>query len=591
MEGYLTIPPDRGTILGRALWKTRYVVIGGPQRDSTPHNGDRPVRAKDASARTLKEKPSVLADQASGTFLSIYKNKDDTEPVQQYSLASISECHVQLLAHRKQGPILPTLAIWISPDPAADKLRKRRSSRTAGLTSSKETGPTTLWFRVCPDEQTLALSDWSRYIQSLIQPTIPDRHPISPISPTSPSFINPFSPATRSSMHARPAGSARPAHTSYSSESPSLRSRRSDISSSHNSSSTQNASSANDYTPVYPNDIPSPAMTVPDYPDEFIEGWTSAQGRSSTLGSPIRVRGSMGPSQVTMPVGADSSSPPGARETILDRAFSMRYIPGADTAIPGEEKLSSLARFDALMREAEERRGSQQRESAAIKEPARSNWDDESDADSMAGDQIAEEDSDGDNFAQDMDQTPYSPVVPPSKVPAYANHRHSLNHASRARHISRSSLSFHEAQLAETPSILRPHTAQPKNRPPMSPRSSTQTSIPGSPLHATVPNHATPRGNEDRMVKPHSEVRETSTSVKRLSLNDFPKRLSSSSSLLIVQTNVSASSNSTYGDHELESQAISPRTNVQSRGTPTERDSNCGWRGSRVFGNNEGGYL
>jgi len=590
MEGYLTIPPDRGTILGRALWKTRYVVIGSGQRATPLNGGDRLARARDTGARSLKEKPSSLTDYAGGTFLSIYKNKDDAEPVQQYSLASIAECHVQLVSHRKQGPILPTLAVQISPDPAADKLRKRRSSRTAGLTSSKETGPTMLWFRVGPDEQTHTLSDWSRTIQSLIQPSIPERQPISPISPTSPSFINPFSPTTRVSMHARPAGSARPAHTSYSSDSPSLRSRRSDISSSHNSSSTHNASSANEYTSVYPSDIPSPAMTVPDYPDEFIEGWTSAQGRASTLGSPIRVRGSIGPSSGPTLVGADSNSPPGARETILDRAFSMRYIPGAETGAAGEDTLSSLARFDALMREAEERRGVQHRDSATIKEPPRSTWDDESDADSMAGDQIPEEDSDGDNFAHEMDQAPYSPVVPPSKLPAYAAHRHSLNHAARPRHLSRASLSFHEAQLAENLSILRPHTAHQKQRPPVSPRALSQVSSPGTPVQSSTPGHTTPRIPEEKPTRPYSEARNSSSSAKRLSLNDFPKRLSSSSSLLIVQTNVSVSSNSTIGDHELEIQTLSPRAGSHSR-TPTDLGSNCGWRGSRVFGNNEGGYL
>ncbi|KXJ93049.1 hypothetical protein Micbo1qcDRAFT_160960 [Microdochium bolleyi] len=594
MEGYLTIPPDRGTILGRALWKTRYVVIGGLQRDTKQKTGDRLGRAKDTSGRALREKPSSLVDQASSTFLSIYKSKDDSEPVQQYSLATIAECHVQMLAHRKQGPILPTLTIQILPDPAADKLRKRRSSRTAGLTSSKESGPTTLWFRLAAEDPALSLTEWARYLQSFVQPGMPDRYPISPISPTSPSFINPFSPATRSSMHARPAGSARPMHTSYSSDSPSLRSRRSDISSSHNSSSTQNASNTHDYTPVYPSDIPSPATTVVDYPDEFIEGWTSAQGRSSTLGSPIRTRASMGPSQSMLPVGADSNSPPGARETILDRAFSMRCIPGADTSVPGEEKLSSLARFEALMREAEDRRDTRQRDSATIREAPQSTWDDdESDADSMAGDQIPEEDSDGDNFAHEMDHATYSPIAPHSRVPAYATHRHSLNHASRSRHVSRSSLSFHEAQLAENPSILRPHTAHPRNRPPMSPRSSTHTPSSASPLHVTIPNHATPKMPDIQSARPHAETRDSTSSVKRLSLNDFSKRLSSSSSLLIVQSNVSGGSNSNHGDNEVESHPTSPRIGTHARGTPNERDANCqkSWRGSRVFGNSEGGFL
>jgi hypothetical protein len=47
---------------------------------------------------------------------------------------------------------------------------------------------------------------------------------------------------------------------------------------------------------------------------------------------------------------------PGPRETILDRAFQMRYIPGSKR-VPstGDEKISSIARFEALMAEHDQR--------------------------------------------------------------------------------------------------------------------------------------------------------------------------------------------------------------------------------------------
>ncbi|KAM0204370.1 hypothetical protein ACHAPI_000123 [Fusarium lateritium] len=110
------------------------------------------------------------------------------------------------------------------------------------------------------------------------------------------------------------------------------------------------------YTTVLPTDLPSPVNTTSDYRGEFIEGWTSAQGRASTMSSPIRGRGSIS-SQPPHPsiAGIESSSPPGPRETILDRAFQMRCIPGSEKEVPGEEKLSSLARFEALMREADDK--------------------------------------------------------------------------------------------------------------------------------------------------------------------------------------------------------------------------------------------
>jgi hypothetical protein len=39
-------------------------------------------------------------------------------------------------------------------------------------------------------------------------------------------------------------------------------------------------------------------------------------------------------------------------ETILDRAFHLRYIPGCQQQASGTEKLSSVALFDALPRQA-----------------------------------------------------------------------------------------------------------------------------------------------------------------------------------------------------------------------------------------------
>ena len=102
------------------------------------------------------------------------------EPIQQHSIASITDCQVQMAAHRKQGNVLPTLALQISPDPTTDKLRKRRSSRTAGLTTMRDSGPISLWFRLGED-QTYTLTEWADYIRSLMQPGVADFHkPVPP---------------------------------------------------------------------------------------------------------------------------------------------------------------------------------------------------------------------------------------------------------------------------------------------------------------------------------------------------------------------------------------------------------------------------
>ncbi|KAG7289579.1 hypothetical protein NEMBOFW57_005950 [Staphylotrichum longicolle] len=346
MEGALSVPPDRGTIIGRAVWK--------PMRPATSRD---PPRAA-----------------PEGIFLSVYKSK-------QYPISSIADCQVQMLAHRKQGPVLPTLVINVLPDPLLDKARKRRSSRTAAFSAPKETGPTTLLFR--PGDEQSNLQDWSRFVQQLIQPHIPDRAPLSPVTPASPTFINPFAPRSRepSDMQQRPesgsggrpgfflknpsqTNSIRDRPVTFSADSPSLRSKRSDLSS-QTSSMTQSHMAFQNYNPMVPADLPSPATTIGEYQGEFIEGWTSAQGRSSALSSPIRERESVS-SQAQAPLAPipDSETPTGPRETILDRAFQLRCIPGSEREVPGEEKLSSLARFEALMREVDEKRKQREAEEA-----------------------------------------------------------------------------------------------------------------------------------------------------------------------------------------------------------------------------------
>ncbi|KAL1884178.1 hypothetical protein VTK73DRAFT_5314 [Phialemonium thermophilum] len=414
MEGTLLVPPDRGTIIGRALWKTRYVVIG-PSRGQ----GELPTNftasqgtgaGRSHMTRSSNSNPRIPT-RPEHFVLSIYKAKTDSEPLQQHSVSSITECQVQPLAHRKQGPVLPTLVVSLSPDATTDKLRKRRSSRTVGLTS-KDNSPTTLLFRQAVSDQEHKLHDWAGFVNSLLQQSASDRALMSPITPVSPTFINPFASRNRdvSDPHQRPpSGNANrrtalqhksSSHTHSSrerpvtySDSPSLHSKRSDLSS-HASSMNPSYMAFQNYATMHPADLPSPATTVGEYQGEFIEGWTSAQGRSSTISSPIRARDSIGSQPAAMaPSIIDSSSPPGPRETILDRAFQLRVIPGSERKIPGEEKLSSIARFDALMREADERRKIREveeaKQRAAENEGLKSAWDlDEdsgSDQDEAAG--------------------------------------------------------------------------------------------------------------------------------------------------------------------------------------------------------------
>lgn len=528
-------------------------------------------------------------------------------------MASITDCQVQMLAHRKQGPVLATLVLQVSPDPATDKLRKRRSSRTAGLTSTKESGPTTLLFRT--GEDGLSLHDWARCITALAQPGGPDAYPISPVSPTSPGFFNPFSPRPRDAgefrpssggheMARRPTVSHKPSGqtqwsrerpVTFSSESPSLRSRKSDLSS-HNSSvhamGMGYVMQGQHYTTVLPTDLPSPATTVGEMPGEYMLGWTSAQGRSSALGSPVRGRGSVGScgqAQGSMM----SSSPPTHRETILDRAFLLKCIPGSEREVPGEDKLSSLARFDALMRDAESRRRQERQEQPPMS-PMASTWeeDEETEDDDLNDepDELPEygEDSGEESGTDDFENRASGERSSIGPSAQRALHFIANRHSSISSN-GRTSLSYRDPRRSESgASILRPQTANSKIRPSMAGRTNSQPQVPLMSSESMLPAAE---------IIERQEQRQAVASATRLSFNDFTKRLSSTSSLLLVQNNNSGAPSSRgsteidFPEQSTPRNALGP-SRMPSKPSPAQEHDKCGWRGSvGVFGSGEGGFL
>ncbi|KUI61060.1 hypothetical protein VP1G_08269 [Cytospora mali] len=661
MEGYLAVPPDRGTILGRAIWKVRYVVIGPPREfnaGEASSQGLQGIRNREGRG-TSRSQTNISFD--GGTYLSVYKGPDDWEPIQQFAVSNINHCQVQMIAHRKQGPVLPTLVMTIAPDPIADKIRKRRSSRAAGLvTSSRDSGPMTLWFRT--DENTregYSLHDWARCIQATIQPNMPDRTPMTPMSPASPGFNNPFAPRSfreaSDSYQPRPpsapktvlqhkssttTGSSRERPVTFS-DTPSLRSRRSDGSSLTGYNAPPIATQG--YAPVFPSDLPSPATTAGDYCGPFIEGWTSAHGRSSALSSPVRnVRDSMGSMPpFSPPPTMESGSPPLPRETILDRAFQLRYIPGSDQQVPGEEKLSSLARFEALMQHADEQRKLREHRDT-MKPPLsppdssqhpelKTAWDldqDSDEVDSDIGSDGTEGDSgygrgqDGEDDRESMrtgsrtldyirgQQTPQSRTQSP---------RSNLGPGSPISRNEASTTFNSGFNLGRSPIQVRPGFAQKTySQPSIAGRSSsTNLQLPpdASPGKSSIASGKTSIHEESMVggLNPAATLYRTSTigegrqrtsagnGGKRISISEFTRRLSSTSSLLLLQTNTS--------HHDEEDDAQPPtRSSMQPREPPSlfsspmiererridreTRDQHCSsWRNSvGVFGG-EGDFL
>lgn len=470
--------------------------------------------------------------------------------------------------HRKQGPALPTLILTIAPDPLTDKIRKRRSSRAATLVSNKDNGPTTLWFRTEADAS--RLNEWARCIQSAIQPSLPDHHlpmsPMTPMTPLSPSFQNPFSPfvyrdtpdssafrppsAPKVLLHHKPSASL---HVSRErpltiSDAPSLRSRRSDLSSLL-SSTTAGTAITHSYMAKPPSDAPSPIEMTGEPFGGFIEGWTSAQGRSTTLNSPVRIaRNSEDLHQPMSPAALlDSGSPPGPGETILDRAFQLKYIPGSDQQCPGEERLSSLARFEALMREVdaqrEDRRQSVRPVSMAQQPELRSAWDvdessddDDSDADS--------DDTQGESL--DRDSATRCSVFERDSQRATEHTRDDPSTPFQSPRSTQSTFSpgaFHQGSRAALAIRSRGNDSRWEHNPRF-----------GSERVPMGMSHDEPTYSDELMdnLNPSSAYR-TSTIAEgqhghsanssigeRLSFNDFTRRLSSTSSLLIMQSNAHA---------------------------------------------------
>ncbi|KAI2643604.1 hypothetical protein GGS21DRAFT_497219 [Xylaria nigripes] len=583
MEGVLLIP-ERGTLLGRPVSKPRYVVVGplplqkeGCQSNVSFTQVLSTARIRDAGGKSSKSQQKAPVE---GNYFSVYKSKEDTEPIIQHAVSLITDCQVQQIAHRKQSSPVPTLTIQVSPDPAADKLRKRRSSRTGGLMTSRDAGPTTLWF-LPAEESKYGLNEWARYIQNLIQR--PQSLPTSPTSTASSGFMSQFPSKqdaeeqqlqqsgtkgklrskfqSKSSIKSVP--QSRDQNSAYASGPPSLRSHRSNLSSKASSMAPAAMSFVQHHTP----DLPSPTYTFDEQPEHFIEGWTTAQGRSSGLNSPIRGRGSVGSSNEPSQSNADSS-PPAQRETILDRAFQMHYIPGSDREVAGEENLTSLARFEALMREVDSRRQST-RDLVPPQGSLQSAWENDNDEEDSRRAMGSEEDEDSDNYAFDKD----------------TDHDDMGSSTIRALHFitSRHSSTFSDYGMSDT----RPQTANTRRRP-TAKRTNSQPYIPTTQLSGL---QSPPLPTHSEIIRRSHEKRRSVCDVRNLSFNEFTQRLSGTSSLLLAQSNVSGGSNRGSGDYDTQHTprgSVSPPVTSQ---PSSDRDERCRWRGSIGVLGNEGGFL
>jgi hypothetical protein len=542
-------------------------------------------------------------------------------------MSSFKSCEIRHVQHRKQSPSLPTLMLEFKPDAPIERARKRRSSRAGGL-SSKDPWASMLLFRTVAEER-YNIYDWQITLKPQLVPDSPEslmedfQNNLFPMtSPIFGGFSNPFAAreartptsATRPSFLSR--GSSQSTHEYTStyphaprtetrpsaammSPSPSLRSRRSDVSSQSSSMIPLGFTSNHPQNNYAMGDLPSPASTIPSgFETQFIEGWTSAQGRSSTLSSHTRGSNSIASAvAAAAPIGA---TPPGPRETILDRAFQMRCIPGSEKALEKEEeKISSIARFEALMKEADERK--RQKSVTSIQDGGTSSWDLDEESEYSSHDEV---DEDEDTDALDMWDHDFSVPTPAQRAldyisgrPAPAPISRPLSPMSRSPPIpflnTQAMSAFHGIAPGVSSNGLRPRTGTSLSQRDIRPVS---LALPSRSMSAAAISSLIPSNNNLKTgdLEARDIRRRSSTSVKRLSFTEFAKRLSSTSSLLLVQTNTSShsgkdNSRRTSSEFGPDDATLGRQNSVNMRSS--EQEKRCGWRGSVGAFGGEGGFL
>lgn len=330
MEGSLLVPPDKSSILGRSLWKARFVTLGPAPPPSLPP-GSRSTSSSSSPSRlnsSLRQltlgsrnasQASVEQLAAEPLWIFIYKHKGDNDPIARYPVSSITACTIHNYAYRKTSSVQPTLILTLQTTDPKRNSQVRRLSQTSNPSSKARSN--TLLFRSVPAAP-YSIHDWHRLLQDQL------RWPAgnAPLE-------NAFS---RSDKSSRP---------STSGTRPGLRSQGSHVSttSSHPGSTLSIRTSQTG--------VSSPTSVSPPNPLKTFE--TS----SSPLSEEFRASSPRQPESPDSPV-----APAGGRqETILDRAFKMNCIPGADLAPASDTAMNSIARFEALMQDLESRRAAERR--------------------------------------------------------------------------------------------------------------------------------------------------------------------------------------------------------------------------------------
>ncbi|KAF3165437.1 hypothetical protein TWF225_001239 [Orbilia oligospora] len=350
MEGVLSVPPERN-LLSRGNWKNRYVVLG-PRKVLSNTSAPRKMSAVGVSYdEDLGSVEDVFSNHSEDDFparyfpdmrLSIYRQRMDPEPMVSYSLDCVTSCYVGDIAHRKAfssmskttyNPLCPTLVVNLQLDTSfPSSRRKGMDSPTASVSQLYEPddGKLTLFFRSGPKDTPLTI--WCREIQSHIRSTNSRRS--SSITFGGDKAIN-----SRHSYRAT-AYDLKIAEDEWEEERADHHHHDHSMIPTTRSSEESGESSGGSRTGA-----PRPISTLMMH--EFGPGPSI-----STNQSPIDPH-EMSPTGGSEYMACASLSSSPRRETILDRAFSMNYIPSSPTLSTTSHFLStppinSVARFEAV---------------------------------------------------------------------------------------------------------------------------------------------------------------------------------------------------------------------------------------------------
>lgn len=603
MDGLLLAQPER-VLMGRASWKPRYVVLGTGahlriQSDIVPLSNRKSLRVSSTRQGAVdmdRLKPEEF-------YLTIYRSKNDLEILEQKPLANFQSCEVRNIAYRKQSSLVPTLVLELKPDVLLERQRRRRSSRAGALTSPKDAWADVYLFRTMTEER-FSIFDWQLVLSArLTSPNNMDS-PRSPESPDFSTFVDPFASRDAGPDTGRAVGASRGYRQqphALISPAPSVHSMRSDMSS-HDGSQSLSLNLLPSPSQAYqmPGDTLSPAST--SYEAPFYQVRPAMHGRAATFSSHTRGRGSfasmVSPSAPTTPI-----DPPGPRQTILDRAFQMRCVPGSEM-LEGEasEKMTSMARFEALMREHDQRR---QRHST--KQPHQKSQAESTLASVVNAIPALHDQDDQENTLLPDNEVDIS--TPAQRALAYISGRQT---PTRSRTPKPTTPPIPFVTQNSMSSLREPCTTPVQG---LSPRTHSSRHRKARPVSLIVTNRA--MSDSTVSVLSHtctSEKRMSNSSTRKVNLNfqEFTKNSTSTNSLLLAQADAASVSKKRQSKrHSVEYRLSKPADDDDAtfhragstkskssrritRGTlmAGEAEKRCGWRGSSaMLASAEGGFI